>query len=125
MKLLKRALATATPGWQPPRPSSFVPQQASTLLKSSKFTSPAESAANGQVRTDWTRDEIQSVYDSPLLDLLYNGAKVHRMYHDPRMVQQCTLLSIKTGGCTEDCAYWYFLFLLETNASEKPTKFPL
>ncbi len=41
----------------------------------------------------------------PLLDLVFQAAAVHRKYHDPREVQLCTLLSIKTGGCPEDCAY--------------------
>ncbi|KAJ8445296.1 hypothetical protein Cgig2_024502 [Carnegiea gigantea] len=56
-------------------------------------------------RHDWTRPEIKSVYDSPILDLLFHGAQVHRHAHNFREVQQCTLLSIKTGGCSEDCAY--------------------
>ncbi|KAK4375718.1 hypothetical protein RND71_006395 [Anisodus tanguticus] len=56
-------------------------------------------------RNKWTRDEIKSVYDSPLLDLLFHGAQVHRQCHKFREVQQCTLLSIKTGGCSEDCSY--------------------
>lgn len=56
-------------------------------------------------RHDWTRPEIKSVYDSPILDLLFHGAQVHRHAHNFREVQQCTLLSIKTGGCSENCAY--------------------
>eukprot|EP01026_Neomeris_dumetosa_P047509 TRINITY_DN40840_c0_g1_i2.p1 TRINITY_DN40840_c0_g1~~TRINITY_DN40840_c0_g1_i2.p1 ORF type:complete len:404 (+),score=51.65 TRINITY_DN40840_c0_g1_i2:99-1214(+) len=59
----------------------------------------------GIVRTDWTRDEIAQIYDLPLLELIYRASKVHRMYHDPQMVQRCTLLSIKTGGCPETCTY--------------------
>ena len=51
------------------------------------------------------RDEIEDIYQMPLLDLVHRAAKVHRMHHDPRMVQKCTLLSIKTGGCPEDCNY--------------------
>ncbi|CAG8539276.1 859_t:CDS:2, partial [Scutellospora calospora] len=61
--------------------------------------------ADGHVRNDWTKHEIKSIYDSPIMNLLYYGAKVHRKNHDPLAVQQCTLLSIKTGGCSEDCAY--------------------
>lgn len=57
------------------------------------------------VRHDWTREEIRRVYNHPLLDLVYHGATAHRMYFNPREVQQCTLLSIKTGGCPEDCKY--------------------
>lgn len=57
------------------------------------------------VRNDWTREEVADVYNHPLLDLVYRGATVHRQYFNPRQVQQCTLLSIKTGGCPEDCQY--------------------
>eukprot|EP01018_Ginkgo_biloba_P031766 Gb_05964 [translate_table: standard] len=56
-------------------------------------------------RNDWTKEAIQSIYDSPLMDLLFHGAQVHRHVHKFREVQQCTLLSIKTGGCSEDCSY--------------------
>ncbi|GJV02947.1 biotin synthase [Tanacetum coccineum] len=56
-------------------------------------------------RNDWKRQEIKSIYDSPLLDLLFHGAQVHRHAQNFREVQQCTLLSIKTGGCSEDCSY--------------------
>ncbi|KAF8066187.1 BIO2 [Scenedesmus sp. PABB004] len=59
----------------------------------------------GVVRTDWTREEVTAVYDTPLIDLVYKAATVHRMYNDPAMVQRCTLLSIKTGGCPENCSY--------------------
>lgn len=57
------------------------------------------------IRTDWTFKEIEEIYHTPLLDLIYTAATVHRKYHDTREVQVCTLLSIKTGGCPEDCAY--------------------
>ncbi|KAJ1696610.1 hypothetical protein LUZ63_005122 [Rhynchospora breviuscula] len=56
-------------------------------------------------RYDWARDEIKAIYDSPVLDLLFHGAQVHRAAQNFREVQQCTLLSIKTGGCSEDCSY--------------------
>jgi biotin synthase len=65
----------------------------------------AERAVRDGPRNDWSRPEIQAVYDSPLLDLLFHGAQVHRSVHKFREVQQCTLLSIKTGGCSEDCSY--------------------
>jgi len=58
-----------------------------------------------QVRHNWTRDEIAAIYTLPFHELMYQAATVHRMYWDPSEVQQCTLLSIKTGGCTEDCSY--------------------
>ena len=57
------------------------------------------------VRNDWSIEEIKSVYNSPLLELIYKAATIHREYNDTGEVQVCTLLSIKTGGCSEDCAY--------------------
>lgn len=57
------------------------------------------------VRHDWTKEEIAEIYSLPFYELMYRAATVHRMYWDPSEVQQCTLLSIKTGGCTEDCSY--------------------
>lgn len=57
------------------------------------------------IRHDWTLEDIRSIYHRPLLDLVFDAASVHRQYHDPAEVQVCTLLSIKTGGCTEDCGY--------------------
>lgn len=53
----------------------------------------------------WTREEILTVYNQPLMELLYQAATVHRKHHDPNTVQVATLLSIKTGGCPEDCGY--------------------
>ncbi|RME93318.1 MAG: biotin synthase BioB [Candidatus Hydrogenedentota bacterium] len=50
-------------------------------------------------------EEAIRLYNKPLLDLVYFAAKVHRKYHNPNEIQVCTLLSLKTGGCSEDCAY--------------------
>lgn len=72
---------------------------------SSPASAEAEKAVRNGPRNDWTKPEIQSVYDSPIMDLLFHGAQVHRHAHKFREVQQCTLLSIKTGGCSEDCSY--------------------
>ena len=58
-----------------------------------------------QIRNNWTREEISLIYNKPVLELVYEGATVHRQFHDPSEVQVCTLLSVKTGGCPEDCAY--------------------
>ena len=57
------------------------------------------------VRHNWTKQEIADIYSLPFHELMYRASTVHRMYWDPSEVQQCTLLSIKTGGCTEDCSY--------------------
>lgn len=57
------------------------------------------------MRNDWTREEIAEIYNTPVLDLIYRAATVHRQHHEAGEVQVCTLLSVKTGGCPEDCAY--------------------
>jgi len=57
------------------------------------------------IRNNWTREEITAVYNQPILNLVYQAATVHREHHDPQEVQVCTLLSVKTGGCPEDCSY--------------------
>jgi biotin synthase len=57
------------------------------------------------IRTNWTKEEIQAIYELPLLELVYRAATVHRNYNNTAEVQVCTLLSVKTGGCSEDCAY--------------------
>jgi biotin synthase len=57
------------------------------------------------IRNDYTRAEIAEIYNSPVLELIYRAATVHRQYHETGEVQVCTLLSVKTGGCPEDCAY--------------------
>ena len=71
-------------------------------------------------RNDWTRAEVQAVYDQPLLELIRDAGACHRAHWDSRDVQQCTLLSIKTGGCTEDCGYCSQSVRHKTHV--KPTK---
>lgn len=56
-------------------------------------------------RNNWTKEEIIAIYNKPLMDLLFEAASIHREHHDPNVVQVSTLLSIKTGGCPEDCGY--------------------
>ncbi|SGY16748.1 BQ5605_C012g06974 [Microbotryum silenes-dioicae] len=53
----------------------------------------------------WSREDVQQVYDTPLMDLIFRAASVHRVNHPSDQVQLCTLLNIKTGGCGEDCSY--------------------
>jgi biotin synthase len=64
-----------------------------------------EAEAPGAVRHDWTDGEIAAIYGQPFPDLLFASQEIHRRHHDAGKVQLCTLLSIKTGGCPEDCAY--------------------
>lgn len=65
---------------------------------------------------------MKEIYDQPLLELVYKAATVHRMHFDPSEVQQCTLLSIKTGGCTEDCKYCSQSSHHKTFVKPEPTK---
>ena len=57
------------------------------------------------LRTDWTREEIAALFDLPFTELVFRAAEVHRAHHRANEVQLCALLSIKTGGCPEDCGY--------------------
>ena len=59
----------------------------------------------GLVRNDWTRGEVRALFELPFPELIFEAARVHRIHFDPAEVQISTLLSIKTGGCPEDCAY--------------------
>jgi biotin synthase len=63
------------------------------------------SATFGQVRTDWTLDEVRTLFALPFSDLLFHAQRIHRENFNPNQVQVNTLLSIKTGACPEDCAY--------------------
>lgn len=60
---------------------------------------------SNDIRHNWSKEEIYDIYNMPLLELVFRAAELHRKYNDTAEVQVCTLLSIKTGGCSEDCAY--------------------
>lgn len=53
----------------------------------------------------WTREQLRTIYHTPLLELIHSAQLQHRKWHDPTKVQLCTLMNIKSGGCTEDCKY--------------------
>ncbi|MCG2578456.1 biotin synthase BioB [Dechloromonas sp. XY25] len=72
--------------------------QASSLAAVSCDSKPA-------VAPRWTVEEVLALYEMPLMDLLWRAQEVHRTYFDPNAVQRSTLLSVKTGGCSEDCSY--------------------
>ena len=59
----------------------------------------------GAVRHDWTRQEVRALFELPFPELIFRAQTIHRRHFDPNEVQISTLLSIKTGGCPEDCAY--------------------
>jgi len=67
--------------------------------------SSPESVSSASVRTDWSREEVAELFALPFHDLLYSAHSIHRRHFDPNRLQISTLLSIKTGGCPEDCAY--------------------
>ncbi|EED19024.1 biotin synthase, putative [Talaromyces stipitatus ATCC 10500] len=90
-------------------------QSASTSIATGALAAPWTSSTTPAVvkdataaqapRTSWTRDEVQQVYETPLSQLTHAAAIVHRRFHDPAAIQMCTLMNIKTGGCSEDCSY--------------------
>src|SRR6202140_3497164 len=65
----------------------------------------ASRAAGNLLRHDWTRVEVRALFDLPFPELMFRASLVHRENFDPTEVQISTLLSIKTGGCPEDCGY--------------------
>ncbi len=70
-----------------------------------RMNAPVATQAFDDVRHDWTREELRALFDLPFSDLVYRAQTVHRTHFDANAVQISTLLSIKTGGCPEDCAY--------------------
>jgi biotin synthase len=64
-----------------------------------------DATAEISLRHDWTRDEVRALFDLPLPELIFRAQLAHRRHFDPSAIQLSTLLSIKTGGCPEDCAY--------------------
>lgn len=74
----------------------------------------------GVVRTDWSLDEVRSLFALPFSDLIYHAQRVHRLYFEPNQVQISTLLSIKTGACPEDCSYCSQSIRFETGLKSEP-----
>jgi biotin synthase len=75
-------------------------------MNTATSSKPANTASLAvDIRHNWSRDEVESLYALPFNDLLFQAQTVHRQYFDPNQVQVSTLLSIKTGACPEDCAY--------------------
>ena len=58
-----------------------------------------------EIRNDWTKEEVAAIYHLPVMELIYKASQIHHHYQTTGEVQVCTLLSVKTGGCPEDCAY--------------------
>lgn len=77
-------------------------------------------APTGIVRHDWTAAEVRAIYEMPLLQLVFAAAAKHRQFHDPEEVQVCKLISVKTGGCPEDCSYCAQSSRYQTGVDSQP-----
>ncbi|KAK4645111.1 biotin synthase [Podospora bellae-mahoneyi] len=64
-----------------------------------------DAVAAAEPRYTWSKEETAAIYHQPLMELAFQAAQVHRRFHNPSEVQLCTLMNIKTGGCSEDCSY--------------------
>jgi biotin synthase len=73
-----------------------------------------------EVRHDWTLPQVAELYRTGLLELIFRAASIHRACHDPSRIQVCKLISIKTGGCPEDCAYCSQSSRYETEIKASP-----
>jgi len=71
----------------------------------SVFPVNSSTAPSSALRHDWTRLQVAAIYRTALPELLFQAQTVHRQFHDPDRIQTCQLISIKTGGCPEDCGY--------------------
>lgn len=83
---------------------SSVPPQATENSVTSQKDVYQEALNATEPRTNWTREEIKTIYDKPLMELCWGAGSLHRKFHIPGAIQMCTLLNIKTGGCSEDCS---------------------
>lgn len=103
IKSLARTFSTVTPALSASKVlNAKAPITDAPLLPQVKAL---DLALNAKPHNKWTRDQIREIYQTPLQELMFQAQIQHRNYHNPAEVQLCTLLSIKTGGCTEDCKY--------------------
>jgi biotin synthase len=100
--------------------ASVQPEERFAKNDSRIATKLSGAAPSSQIRHDWLADEILAIHDTPLLDLVFRAAQVHRTHHDASEVQVCKLISIKTGGCPEDCAYCSQSARYETGIEAQP-----
>ena len=80
----------------------------------------AAALATGEPRTNWTIEEVRALYNAPFMDLLYAAQTVHRQHFNPNQIQISTLLSVKTGGCPEDCGYCPQSIRYEAGVANEP-----
>jgi biotin synthase len=75
------------------------------MSRESTLATAPQWGASKEIRHDWTTAEVEAIYRTPLPELVFRAQSMHREFHAPDRVQTCQLISIKTGGCPEDCAY--------------------
>ncbi len=92
------------------------------MQASSLAAAPSIKPTAGKSR--WTLDEVLAFYEMPLMDLIWRAQQVHREHFDPNAIQRSTLLSVKTGGCSEDCGYCSQSARYDTN-TERERLMPL
>lgn len=73
-----------------------------------------------KIRSDWNKQELLQIYYKPLLELIFDAAQIHTEFHEKGEIQVCHLISIKTGGCSEDCKYCAQSSRYETNVKAQP-----
>src|SRR5574337_691700 len=76
-----------------------------TMTSACRTVGSQPAAANPAARKTWSVAEVEALFELPFMDLVFRAQQVHRENFDPNAVQRSTLLSIKTGGCSEDCSY--------------------
>lgn len=81
---------------QPPPPAPQVGEPSTAFQRATTASGP---------RNDWTKEEIAHIHQTPLMELAFAAGTLHRRFHEAGRVQLCTLMNIKTGGCSEDCSY--------------------
>jgi biotin synthase len=82
-----------------------MPEDARMSVAAVEIAADPSADVSGTIRHDWTREEVRALFALPFPELMFRAQAVHRRHFDPTEVQISTLLSIKTGGCPEDCAY--------------------
>ncbi|CAI5759229.1 unnamed protein product [Candida verbasci] len=102
---MKRYLSKAIPRSSQVTSSSSINFNIPTTTQNVDSIDPLHLALNSPPRSTWTKDQIKQIYNTPLMELTFQAQVQHRKYQPKNEVQLCTLLSIKTGGCTEDCKY--------------------
>ena len=130
-RFLKRSLATITPSGGPIGPRVASSSDPTCTLPSILQRAVGRGADPGSSpsldvpikATSYSLEDLRSIHDSPILDLLYSAQHLHRIHHPPNTVQQCTLLSIKTGGCSENCSYCPQSSKYRTPVSASPLMF--